>query len=72
METKKVVKFELKRVLQERGLSQKQLSEMTGLDTAYISRLMRRETISLKTLEVIVNALDLEPHEMAELIRVYQ
>ncbi|WP_408010780.1 helix-turn-helix domain-containing protein [Pseudalkalibacillus sp. A8] len=69
----KVVRFELKKILKNRNLTYEEFGKLCGgMDKGHISRLTKRNTISLDTIEKIVNALDLEPSEIAELIKVYE
>ena len=61
-------KFNLKYIRKIKGISQKQLAQMTGLSQSHISELeLEKESPSLKTLELICTALKVHPEELVEI-----
>lgn len=71
---KYLVRWELKQLLKKRGLTYQQFGELfePTLDTAHVTRLMRRNSITFDMLERIVEALELEPEELTDLLRFYK
>jgi transcriptional regulator with XRE-family HTH domain len=54
------VGFNIRRIREERGLSQEELASLAGLHRAYIGQIERGEkNIGLKNLQKIANALDI-------------
>lgn len=55
------LKLKLKEVLKERGFTQRDLAELTGLTTTVISEVAtnRRMSINRKHLAIIIHALDI-------------
>ncbi|MEK3868373.1 MULTISPECIES: helix-turn-helix domain-containing protein [unclassified Paenibacillus] len=64
------ITIRLNEVMQERGLTQTRLAEMTGVRQAAISEMSRniREQINLKTLERIADALEID--DISELLSI--
>lgn len=64
------IKIRLNEVMQERGLTQTKLAEITGVRQAAISEMSRniREQINLRTLEKIAEKLEID--DITELIRI--
>ncbi|QOS81000.1 helix-turn-helix transcriptional regulator [Paenibacillus sp. JNUCC31] len=64
------ITIRLNELMQERGLTQTKLSEMTGVRQAAISEMSRniREQINLRTLEKIADALEID--NIADLIKI--
>lgn len=62
------IRIRLNEVMQERGLTQTKLSEMTGVRQAAISEMSRniREQVNLKTLEKIADKLEID--DISELL----
>lgn len=62
MVNKLELKLKLKEILKERGITQRDLAELTGLTTTVISEVAtnRRMSINRKHLAVIIAALDIE------------
>lgn len=56
------LKLKLKEILKERGITQRDLAELTGLTTTVISEVAtnRRMSINRKHLAVIIAALDIK------------
>lgn len=72
---KAVIRFELKKLIRDRGLTFEQFGQLMEppMDKATISRLANNSgLVRLETIERIANALDLEPHEMADLFKLYK
>lgn len=51
-------------ILKERGISQKELAEMTGLTAATISRFKKQDRFDIATLVAVSNALDMTIEEL--------
>lgn len=64
-------RLRLKAILHERGMTQKELAEITGLREATISEIAAnaRTTINKKNLAKVMNALDIE--DLSEILTVY-
>lgn len=64
-------RLKLKAILHERGMTQKELAEITGLREATISEIAAnaRTTINKKNLAKVMNALDIE--DLSEILTVY-
>lgn len=64
------ISIRLNEVMQERGLTQTQLSKMSGVRQAAISEMSRnlREQVNIKTLEKIAEALEID--DISELITI--
>ncbi|EES73309.1 DNA-binding helix-turn-helix protein [Paenibacillus sp. oral taxon 786 str. D14] len=64
------ITIRLNEVMQERGLTQTKLAELSGVRQAAISEMSRniREQINLRTLEKIADALDID--DISELITI--
>lgn len=57
--------YNVKKYRIEKGLTQEALAELTGLHRTYISAIEReRRNISIENIEVIANALDIEPYRL--------
>ncbi|WP_090739437.1 helix-turn-helix transcriptional regulator [Paenibacillus sp. Mc5Re-14] len=58
----KILSCNLKNILREKGLDQKDLSQMTGVREATISEMVRNKNkmFSRQVLEKIMNALDID------------
>lgn len=72
---KTVLRFELRKLIRERGLTLEQFGQKMKppMDKGSVSRLANNSgLIRFETIERIANALDLEPHEMADLFKLYK
>ncbi|MGG3623124.1 helix-turn-helix transcriptional regulator [Bacillus gobiensis] len=74
MERKKIVRFELKQLLQEKGMTQVEfgLKCTPPMNKPQVNKLTKAKMISFDMLERIVNALELNEDEIGRLIRVYK
>ncbi len=65
MNTKELLGLKVKEFRKQKKFTQEQLSEMVGVDNGYISKLEVGQNFpSLKTLEKIAKALDVELYEL--------
>lgn len=61
----KVVASNIRKYRLQKELSQERLAEMAGLHRTYISAVEReKRNISIRNLEKIAEALEVEPHEL--------
>jgi putative transcriptional regulator len=62
----KKLKLHLKEIMAERGITQMELSEMTGIQQSTISRWVRSylESVHLETLQKICHALDVSVEDI--------
>ena len=59
--TSEILKYNLKFYRKQKGLTQEQLAELSGVSTDYISELERGKKVpSIKRLDYIAKALDIE------------
>lgn len=73
MEQKRVVRFELKQVLKERDLTYEEFGALMEpqMKKQHVFHLINRSSITFDMLERIMNALEMEPHEVTKIIKVY-
>lgn len=65
MRLRQIFARNLKRVRNERGLSQEALADLAGIDRTYVSALEReRYSASLDTIEKLAGVLKVDPHEL--------
>ncbi|MGG3663614.1 hypothetical protein [Bacillus gobiensis] len=74
MERKMLVRFELKQLLAEKGMTQVEfgLKCTPSMEKQQVHQLTKAKMISFDTLERIINALELNEDEIGRLIRVYK
>lgn len=74
MERERVIRFELKQLIKERGLTQEEFGKLCSpeLDRFQVSKLTKASNITFDMLERIVNALELDSEEVGKLIAVYK
>jgi putative transcriptional regulator len=67
--TKPIIELKLYDIIKARGISVRQLSEMTGMTRAGLYLILNREprSIGLTTMARICNALEIEPNDLLEL-----
>ena len=62
MSLRRIVARNLKRLRQERGLTQEELADLAGLNRNYIGMIERQENAAtIDTLEALAKALEVEP-----------
>lgn len=67
MTLRRIVARNLKRLRQERGLSQEELADLAGLNRNYIGMIERQENAAtLDTLEELAKALQVDPVRFIE------
>lgn len=67
MSLRRIVARNLKRLRQERGLSQEELADLAGLNRNYVGMVERRENApTVDTLEALAKALQVEPVRLLE------
>lgn len=67
----KVIRLRLSKILKERGITQKKLSEMTGISHPGVNNLVRDTTgIKLTTIQTLCTALDIEPADLFEYVSI--
>lgn len=65
MRLRQIFARNLKRVRNERGLSQEALADLAGIDRTYVSALEReRYSASLDMIEKLADVLKVDPHEL--------
>ncbi|USK45810.1 helix-turn-helix domain-containing protein [Cytobacillus oceanisediminis] len=71
---KVIVRWELSQYLARNGITQKSFGEMCTppMDKHQVNRLTRAKAISFERLEQLMNALNLPPDELGEIIKVYK
>ncbi|UDK98385.1 hypothetical protein EYB33_19865 [Lysinibacillus sphaericus] len=74
MDKKIVVRWELGRYLSRKRITQQSFGEMCTpqMDRHQVNKLTKAKTISFEKLEIVMNALNMKPDEMGELIKVYE
>jgi len=66
------VGFNIRRIREERGLSQEELATLAGLHRAYVGQIERGEkNIGLKNLEKIAKALDVNIRVLVDIDSIY-
>ena len=67
MKLRRIVAQNLRRLRQERGLTQEELADLAGLNRNFVGMLEREENApTVDTLEVLAKALDVEPVRFLE------
>ena len=67
MTLRRIVARNLKRLRQERGLSQEELADLAGLNRNYVGMIERQENAAtIDTLEELAKALQVEPVRFLE------
>ena len=67
MTLRRIVARNLKRLRQERGLSQEELADLAGLNRNYVGMIERQENAAtVDTLEALAKALQVEPVQLLE------
>lgn len=66
MRPQQVLGIRLREVLKERGLTQAQFAQMSGLSQATVSNLEGNRQIRYETLEIICRTLNLTPADLIE------
>ena len=67
MTLRRIVARNLKRLRQERGLSQEELADLAGLNRNYIGMIERQENAAtVDTLEVLAKALQIDAFKLLE------
>lgn len=65
MQLRQIFAQNLRRLREERGLSQEALADLAGIDRTYVSSLEReRYAASLDMIEKLAKVLRIEPHEL--------
>lgn len=74
MERQRVIRFELKQLLERKRMTQEEFgSKCTPpLNRHQVSKLTRTNSISLEMLERVIDALELDSEEVGSLIKVYK
>lgn len=63
------VRINLSKILDERGMSQKDFSELSGLSENAVSKICNQQSmIKLDTIAAICSALDIQPEDLIEYI----
>ena len=67
MELRRIVAQNLRRLRQDRGLTQEELADLAGLTRNFVGMIEREENApTVDTLEVLAKALDVEPGRFLE------
>jgi transcriptional regulator with XRE-family HTH domain len=67
MELRRIVAQNLRRLRQDRGLTQEELADLAGLNRNFVGMIEREENApTVDTLEVLAKALDVEPGRFLE------
>ena len=70
MELRRIVAQNLRRLRQDRGLSQEELADLAGLNRNYVGMIEREENApTVDTLEELAKALKVRPEELLVLSR---
>ncbi|MCE7792301.1 helix-turn-helix transcriptional regulator [Salipaludibacillus sp. CUR1] len=73
MEKQKIIRFELKQLLKEKGMTYEEFGQRCNppMEKQAVYNLTKREGVSFSMLERIVNALNLSEEELSRLIKIY-
>jgi DNA-binding Xre family transcriptional regulator len=71
---KVIVRWELGQYLSRKGITQASFGQRftPPMGKQQVNKLTKAKTVSFERLEQIMNALELEPEQLGELIRVYE
>lgn len=64
-----MIKFKIKQIRKDKGISQEQLAHMVGVDRSYISKIERNidnHSVTLHTFLSIMKALEVQPYDVFE------